>query len=163
MNLVRLSHRMTVALIVLSAVALTGGIAAAQSLADLNSELGSISGQMSAAESNEATADQVIGKLDGAEATFAAADEKNLKPLLLGLGIVLRALGEPPDTLPRQPGLRLPASDVADLLVGTAWGAARLSGRLAARGARISAPARSIVSWLLAGRNVIRCPVCEAR
>ncbi|MDO8434621.1 MAG: hypothetical protein Q7S58_19670 [Candidatus Binatus sp.] len=71
MNLVRFSHRMTVALIVLSAVALSGGIAAAQSLADLNGQLAGLSGEMSAAESNEATADQVIGKLDAAEATFA--------------------------------------------------------------------------------------------
>src|SRR5664279_810175 len=65
--------------------------------------------------------------------------------LSLGLGVALRTLGESPATQPRQPGLRMPASDVADLLVGTAWGAARLSGRLAATGARVTAPALGFV------------------
>jgi hypothetical protein len=58
----------------------------------------------------------------------------------LGLGVALRTLAEPPVTLPRQPAPRIPASDFADLVVGTAWGAARLSGRLAATGARFTAP-----------------------
>ena len=71
MNLVRFSHRLTVALGLFAVVAFYGGSAAAQSLGELNGELSSLSGQMGAAESNEATADQVIGKLDGAEATFA--------------------------------------------------------------------------------------------
>jgi hypothetical protein len=65
--------------------------------------------------------------------------------LSLGLGVALRTLGESPETLPRQPGLRMPASDVADIVVGTAWGAVRLSGRLAATGARITAPAIGLV------------------
>jgi hypothetical protein len=65
--------------------------------------------------------------------------------LSLGLEVALRTLGESPATVPHQPGLRMPASDVADLLVGTAWGAARLSGRLAATGARITAPALGFV------------------
>jgi hypothetical protein len=58
----------------------------------------------------------------------------------LGLGVAIRALGEVPAHVPRQPGPRMPVSDVADLLVGTAWGTARLSGRLAATGARVAAP-----------------------
>jgi hypothetical protein len=58
----------------------------------------------------------------------------------LGLGVALRTLAEPPATVPRNRGMRMPVSDFADVLVGTAWGAARLSGRLAATGARIAAP-----------------------
>lgn len=65
--------------------------------------------------------------------------------LSLGIGVALRTLGESPETVPRHPGPRVPASDVADLVVGTAWGAARLSGRLAATGARITAPAIGLV------------------
>jgi hypothetical protein len=65
--------------------------------------------------------------------------------LSLALGVALRTLEESPQTLPRRSGLRAPASDVADVVVGTAWGAARLSGRLAATGARITAPALGLV------------------
>ena len=65
--------------------------------------------------------------------------------LSLGIGIALRTLGESPEPVPRQPGLRMPAAEVADIVVGTAWGAARLSGRLAATGARITAPALGLV------------------
>ena len=62
----------------------------------------------------------------------------------LAIGVALRTLGESPETVPRQPGLRMPVSEVADLVVGTAWGAARLTGRVAATGARITAPAIGI-------------------
>ena len=57
----------------------------------------------------------------------------------LGLAVALRTLEE---TSPARgkPGAPLPVADVADLVVGTAWGAARLSGRLAATGARVAAP-----------------------
>lgn len=65
--------------------------------------------------------------------------------LSLGLGVALRTLGESPQTLPRQPGLRMPASDVADIVIGTAWGAVRLSGRVAATGARIAGPVLGLV------------------
>src|SRR5450631_756838 len=61
--------------------------------------------------------------------------------LSLAIGVALRTLGDSPETVPRQPGLRMPVSEVADLVVGTAWGAARLTGRVAAIGARIAAPA----------------------
>jgi len=37
--------------------------------------------------------------------------------LSLGLGVALRTLGESPQTLPRQPGLRMPPSDVADIVI----------------------------------------------
>ena len=40
----------------------------------------------------------------------------------------------------RQPGPTTPDSDVADLVVAIAWGAARLSARVAANGIRITAP-----------------------
>jgi hypothetical protein len=64
-------HRLTVMLAAFFALAFTASIAAAQSSGELDSELSSLSGQMSSAESNESTADQVISRLDGAEASFA--------------------------------------------------------------------------------------------
>ncbi len=64
-------HRLMVMLTAFFALALTAGIAAAQSAGQLEQELSGISGQMSSAESNESTADQVINRLDGAESTFA--------------------------------------------------------------------------------------------
>jgi hypothetical protein len=60
--------------------------------------------------------------------------------LSLGLGVVLRSLAESAEAMPRQPRSAVAVPDVADLLLGTAWGAARLSGRLAATGARITTP-----------------------
>ena len=54
-----------------SALAFTAGVAAAQSAGQLESEVSGLSGQMSAAESNPSTADQVIGRLDAAEGNFA--------------------------------------------------------------------------------------------
>jgi hypothetical protein len=65
--------------------------------------------------------------------------------LSLGIGVALRTLGESPETVPRHAGLRMPVSEVADIVVGTAWGAARLSGRVVATGARITAPAIGLV------------------
>lgn len=79
-------------------------------------------------------ADAVV---EGVQAAFGA--------LSLGLEIALRTLAESPATVPRRPGPRMPVSEVADVLVGTAWGAARLSGRLAATGARITAPVLGFV------------------
>ncbi len=71
MNRPLLSHRLTVMLAAFFALAFTATVAAAQSSSELESELSSLSGQMSSAESNESTADQVISRLDGAEASFA--------------------------------------------------------------------------------------------
>ncbi len=71
MNRPLFSHRLTVMLTAFFTLALTTSIARAQSAGQLESELSSLSGQMSSAESNESTADQVIGRLDGAEASFA--------------------------------------------------------------------------------------------
>ena len=59
--------------------------------------------------------------------------------LSVGLGVALRAAGEAPAT----PGGRrdaTPLMDAADVLVGTAWGAARLSGRVAVTGSRVARP-----------------------
>ena len=39
----------------------------------------------------------------------------------------------------------MPVSDVADVVVGTAWWAARLSGRVATAGTRVAAPVVSVV------------------
>ena len=61
----------------------------------------------------------------------------------LGLGVALRTLESTPP-VPRQPGPRLPVSDVADLVVGAAWGATRLSGKIATTGARVTAPIVSL-------------------
>ena len=52
-------------------LALTAGVAAAQSAGQLEGELSSLQGQMGAAESNPSTADQVIARLDAAEGNFA--------------------------------------------------------------------------------------------
>jgi tetratricopeptide (TPR) repeat protein len=71
MNRPLFSHRLTVMLTAFFTLAFTAGIARAQSAGQLESELSSLSGQMSSAESNESTADQVIGRLDAAEGTFA--------------------------------------------------------------------------------------------
>jgi len=65
------SHRLLVMLTAFFALAFTAGIAAAQSASQLSDELSSLSGQMSSAESNQSTADQVINRLDSAEADFA--------------------------------------------------------------------------------------------
>ena len=71
MNRPLFSHRLTVMLTTFFTLAFTASIAAAQSAGQLESELSSVSGQMSSAESDESTADQVIGRLDSAEADFA--------------------------------------------------------------------------------------------
>jgi tetratricopeptide (TPR) repeat protein len=71
MNFPLFSHRLMVMLTAFFALAFTAGVAAAQSAGQLEGELSSLSGQMSSAESNESTADQVITRLDAAEATFA--------------------------------------------------------------------------------------------
>jgi tetratricopeptide (TPR) repeat protein len=71
MNLPLFLRRLTVMLIAFFTLAFWAGLAAAQSIGQLESELSSLSGQMSAAESNESTADQVINRLDGAESSFA--------------------------------------------------------------------------------------------
>ncbi len=71
MNRPLFSHRLTVMLAAFFALAFTASIVAAQSSGQLESELSSLSGQMSSAESNESTADQVISRLDAAEASFA--------------------------------------------------------------------------------------------
>ncbi len=71
MNRPFFSHRLTVMLAAFFAFAFTATIASAQSAGQLESELSSISGQMSSAESSDSTADQVITKLDAAEGTFA--------------------------------------------------------------------------------------------
>src|SRR5271168_3381944 len=71
MNRPLFSHRLTAVLIAFFTLALTAGVAAAQSAGQLEGELSSLQGQMSSAESNESTADQVISRLDSAEADFA--------------------------------------------------------------------------------------------
>ncbi len=71
MNRPLFSHRLTVMLATFFALAFTASIAAAQSIGQLESEVSGLSGQMSSAESNPSTADQVIGRLDTAEGDFA--------------------------------------------------------------------------------------------
>ena len=71
MNRVLFSHRLMVMLTAFFTIAFTAGLACAQSSGQLESELSSLSGQMSSAEANASTADQVIGRLDNAEGTFA--------------------------------------------------------------------------------------------
>ncbi|MGB8685088.1 MAG: hypothetical protein WCD12_19570 [Candidatus Binatus sp.] len=71
MNRPLFSHRLTAMLTAFFALVFTAGIAAAQSSSQLEGELSSLSGQMSSAENNASTADQVISRLDSAEADFA--------------------------------------------------------------------------------------------
>jgi len=71
MNRPFFSHRLTVMLATFFTLAFTASIAAAQSIGQLESEVSGLSGQMSSAESNPSTADQVIGRLDTAEGDFA--------------------------------------------------------------------------------------------
>jgi len=71
MNRGLFSHRLMVMLAALFTLAFTAAVAAAQSAGELENELSSLSGQMSSAESNESTADQVITRLDNAEGNFA--------------------------------------------------------------------------------------------
>ncbi len=71
MNRPLFSHRLTVMLIAFFTIAFIANVAAAQSAGQLESELGSLSGQMSSAENSDSTADQVISKLDAAEGDFA--------------------------------------------------------------------------------------------
>ena len=64
----------------------------------------------------------------------------------VGLGVALRTL-EPRSTSPTRTirGPRLPVTEVADVVVGTAWGAARITGRLAVTGGRVAGPVVSVV------------------
>jgi len=64
-------RRLTAMLTAFFALAFTARIASAQSAGQLEGELSGLSGQMSSAESNASTADQVIGRLDAAEGDFA--------------------------------------------------------------------------------------------
>jgi hypothetical protein len=57
----------------------------------------------------------------------------------IALGVALRATADPPASAGGRRSL-MSAVDVADLVVGTAWGAARLSGRLAASATRVAVP-----------------------
>jgi hypothetical protein len=72
MKSVSVTKRASIATIgAIAALALTFGIASAQSLGELNDQLSQAEGQMSGAESNPGTAGQVIGQLDRLEALFA--------------------------------------------------------------------------------------------
>jgi uncharacterized protein YjbI with pentapeptide repeats len=60
-------------------------------------------------------------------------------------GVSLGTSGDP-TVAPRDRRPRVSAADAADLLVGTAWGAARLSGRLATSGSRVVVPLVGLVA-----------------
>lgn len=64
----------------------------------------------------------------------------------VGLGVALRTL-EPTSASPNRTvrGSRLAVTEVADVVVGTAWGAARVTGRLAVTGGRVVGPVVSVV------------------
>ena len=63
----------------------------------------------------------------------------------VGLGVALRAAGEAPAG-PVGRRAATPLMDAADVLVGTAWGAARLSGRIAITGSRVARPLVSLAA-----------------
>ena len=60
----------------------------------------------------------------------------------VGLGVALRTAGDG-SAVPRPRGT--PVMDAADVLVGTAWGVARLSGRVAVTGSRVAMPLVTLV------------------
>ena len=64
----------------------------------------------------------------------------------VGLGVALRTL-DPSSVSPARTvrGSRLPVTEVADVVVGTAWGAARVTGRVAVTGGRVAGPVVSVV------------------
>src|SRR5664279_5452682 len=59
--------------------------------------------------------------------------------LSIAQAVMLRNAEDSTLTVPERRPL-MPAGDVADLVLGTAWGAARLSGRLATSGSRVVVP-----------------------
>jgi len=63
----------------------------------------------------------------------------------LSLDLLVRSL-EPDRPGGSRQGPRLPVADLADLAVGTAWGAARLSGRVASTGSRLASPVVALVA-----------------
>lgn len=71
MNRVASFHRLRVVIIAFSVLAFTAGVAAAQSIAELQNEISAAQSQIGSAEGNESAADSVISRLDSAEATFA--------------------------------------------------------------------------------------------
>src|SRR5260370_3665573 len=71
MNRCGFDYRVVAMMAAFFAVRLSAGVAAAQSGGQRESEVSRLSGQMSSAESNPSTADQVIGRLDAAEGNFA--------------------------------------------------------------------------------------------
>jgi hypothetical protein len=64
----------------------------------------------------------------------------------VGLGVALRTL-EPGSASSTRTfrSSRLPVAELADVVVGTAWGAARVTGRVASAGSRVVGPAVSVV------------------
>jgi uncharacterized protein YoaH (UPF0181 family) len=64
----------------------------------------------------------------------------------VGIGVALRTL-EPAPASPTRTvrGSRLPAYEVADAVLGTAWGAARVTGRVASAGGRVVGPVVTVV------------------
>src|SRR6478735_4820444 len=63
----------------------------------------------------------------------------------VGLGVAFRTLEPVAGTSTRTVrGSRLPVTEVADVVVGTAWGAARVTGRLAVSGGRVVGPVVSV-------------------
>ncbi len=75
MNSVPDKGRLAFVLALLALVAVSPGMARAQSLDDLNSQLSALEPQIGSASSNQATAGEVISKLDNAESTFAKLAE----------------------------------------------------------------------------------------
>lgn len=65
--------------------------------------------------------------------------------LSIAQAVLLRSSATPTVAVPQQRPL-MPAANVADLVIGTAWGAARLSGRLATSGTRVVVPLVGLVA-----------------
>lgn len=71
MNSLLVSRRTSTFLALVGAILISAGVASAQDIATLNSELAALEGQVGAAESNPKTAMSMIERLDKAEALFS--------------------------------------------------------------------------------------------
>jgi hypothetical protein len=87
----------------------------------------------------------VVDPLDAADAV-AELVRVAFGLVAVGLGVALRTLEPAPASAARTVrGSRLPVTEVADVVVGTAWGAARVTGRLAVTGGKVVGPVVSVV------------------
>ena len=84
------------------------------------------------------TRQRVVQPPDAAE-TVAELVRVAFGLVAVGLGVALRTLEPAPGPTRTVRGSQLPVTELSDVVVGTAWGAARATGRLATAGGRVAA------------------------